>query len=59
MLCLGGFEPYSRWGPLYLGKKNPIYQQETTIRHVVNVSFFTYQVAVNFCESFNVVFYVN
>ena len=31
----------------YLGKKNPMYQQETTIRQRVNVIFFTYQVAVN------------
>ena len=41
----------------YRGKKNRMYQQETTIRQrVIQCELFYNQVAVSFCESFNVVY---
>ena len=41
----------------YQGKKNRMYQQETTIRQrVIQCELFYNQVAVSFCESFNVVY---
>ena len=41
----------------YRGKKNRMYQQETTIRQrVIQCELFYNQVAVIFCESFNVVY---
>ena len=40
----------------YRAKKNRMYQQETTIRQrVIQCELFYNQVAVSFCESFNVV----